>query len=71
VQAIHDYNKAVEIDRNFALAYKNRGLVYRDSGSLQLAVADFERYLELAPNASDQKEMIKLIEKLKAKLKND
>lgn len=40
-QAIEDYNKALEQDRDFAKAYNNRGLAYGNLGKYQLAIEDF------------------------------
>jgi len=37
--------------------YKQRGLVYQQTGRMREARADFERYLALAPNAADRAEV--------------
>ena len=67
-QAMADYNKAVELDPDYALAYYNRGMSYVDSGDLEQAIADFEWYLELAPNVLNRAELINIIEQLKSEL---
>ena len=61
-QAIADYDKAVELDPDYASAYYNRGMSYADSGDLEQAIADFEWYLELAPNALNRAELTNVIE---------
>ncbi len=47
--AIHDYSKAIELDPAFPAPYYGRAVIYERSGQLQEALADFQRYLELAP----------------------
>jgi tetratricopeptide (TPR) repeat protein len=59
---------AIELDPDFSGAYFNRGLVYRNAGDLEQAIANFEQYLELAPNALDREEVIATIEQLKSEL---
>ncbi|MCZ8224313.1 MAG: tetratricopeptide repeat protein [Microcystis sp. LE19-84.1B] len=48
--AIADYNKAIELDPNFALAYNNRGVVYYNLKQWQKALADYNQAIELDPN---------------------
>jgi tetratricopeptide (TPR) repeat protein len=38
--AINDYTKAIQIDRDHAKAYYNRGNSYRNLGQVQAAAAD-------------------------------
>ena len=47
--ALADFNKALELDPNLAIAYNNRGGVYEKTGKLDLALADFNKALELDP----------------------
>ncbi|MBI5395709.1 MAG: tetratricopeptide repeat protein [Verrucomicrobia bacterium] len=47
--AIADYNRALELDPKYALAYNNRGLVKSNKGDQDAAIADFDRALELDP----------------------
>ena len=56
-----DYNKATELDPEEAMVYKNHGMACQNSGDLEQAVLDFEKYLELAPNAPDREEVKKMI----------
>jgi len=52
--ALADYNKAIEIDPNYVLAYLNRGSLYVDElGKNDLGIADFAKTLELDPGNID------------------
>ena len=66
---INDFTKAIQLDPDDAEAYFNRGSAYMDLGNLKQAIQDFERYLELAPNAPEREDLIDVIEELKLKLK--
>ena len=46
-EAIAAYQKALDLDPNYAVAYNNRGLTYRDLGQHQAALADFGRAIDL------------------------
>jgi tetratricopeptide (TPR) repeat protein len=48
-QAIQDATAAIDLDRQFAKAYLNRGLAYHSMRQLNLAVADFDKFIHLAP----------------------
>jgi hypothetical protein len=48
-KAIGSYNRALEIDPNFALVYYNRGMAYYDERKLREAFADFSKSIELDP----------------------
>ncbi|MDB9405455.1 tetratricopeptide repeat-containing serine protease family protein, partial [Microcystis sp. CS-574] len=48
--ASDDYNKAIEINPNFAEAYNNRGLLYYNQQKYELALADFSKAIEINPN---------------------
>ncbi len=41
-QAIADYDKAIELNAEFALAYYNRGLAYSAFGNHNQAIADWK-----------------------------
>ena len=49
-QAIPDYNKAIEINPNFAEAYCSRGDAYDKQNNLTQAIADYTKALEINPN---------------------
>ncbi|TRU05080.1 MAG: serine protease [Microcystis sp. Msp_OC_L_20101000_S702] len=48
--ASDDYNKAIEINPNFAEAYNNRGLLYYNQQKYELALADYSKAIEINPN---------------------
>ena len=41
--AIADYDKAIAINPNVALAYTNRGLAYERKGAFDRAIADYDK----------------------------
>ena len=46
-QAIRDYNKAIELDPQYANTYYNRGILYQTLDKITEAEADFKKYEEL------------------------
>jgi tetratricopeptide (TPR) repeat protein len=48
--AIADYDRAIGLDSNNALAYSNRGLAKSDLGKKEEAIADYDRTIGLDPN---------------------
>ncbi|AVQ72215.1 hypothetical protein B5D77_13725 [Microcystis sp. MC19] len=48
--ASDDYNKAIELNPNSAMAYNNRGNIYYDQKKYELALADWNKAIELNPN---------------------
>ena len=50
--ALLGYNKAIELNPNFATAYSNRGLVKKAKGDLDGAIADFNKAIELKPDSA-------------------
>ena len=60
--------KAVEADPNYADAYFYRGVLFYTQGPREQALADFERYLELAPDGEHAEEAAKYIENIKVEL---
>ncbi len=51
--ALSDYNKAININPNFALAYYNRGLLYSDQKKYDLALSDYDKAIEINPNYAE------------------
>jgi len=49
-QAIADYDRAIELRPDYALAYNNRGAAYASMGEYDLAIADFARTIEMRPD---------------------
>jgi tetratricopeptide (TPR) repeat protein len=68
--AVADYSKAIELQPDDALTYYDRGLAYMVFDDLKQAIRDFEKYLELAPDAPDREEVKNQIEELKSKSSN-
>ena len=50
--AIADWNKAIEINPQDALAYYNRGLAKYDLGDHQEAIVDYNKAIEINPQYS-------------------
>ncbi len=48
--AIDDYNKALGINPNLALAYNNRGIARAELGDKQKAIDDYNQALHIDPN---------------------
>ncbi|MDH6100454.1 tetratricopeptide repeat protein [Anabaenopsis sp. FSS-46] len=48
--ALFNFNQAITIDPNYALAYILRGSVYRNQQNWDLALADYNKAIELDPN---------------------
>jgi tetratricopeptide (TPR) repeat protein/S1-C subfamily serine protease len=48
--ALADYNRAISLNPNHALAYYNRGNLYDDQGKPELALADFNQAISINPN---------------------
>ena len=47
--ALVDYDKAIELDPEYATAYNNRGIAYRHLGEYEKALADYGKAIELDP----------------------
>ena len=45
--ALDDFNRSIELKLEFADAYVNRALVYRDQGAMENAIADLEEALSI------------------------
>ena len=48
-RAILEYNKAIEIDPNYASAYMNRGKTYADKGEFDRAILEYNKAIEIDP----------------------
>ena len=55
----------IEVAPDSAEEYKQRGITYLQMELTRAAKADFERYLELAPDAPDRSEVEKQLKALK------
>jgi regulator of sirC expression with transglutaminase-like and TPR domain len=67
-KALQDHTKAIELNPNLAEGYYNRGTAYRRLGDPEHAIHDYERYLQLAPDGPQQKEVRSLIKQLESEL---
>lgn len=52
--AIANYNKALEIDPNYAKAYNNRGLTRIEQQDYPAALADFDKGISINPSYADE-----------------
>jgi tetratricopeptide (TPR) repeat protein len=52
-QAILDDDKAIEMDPDFAEAYRERGIIYGNKGDLDRAISDLGKAIELFPDFAD------------------
>jgi tetratricopeptide (TPR) repeat protein len=65
--AVKEYRKALEYNPNHLFGHKNLGVVLAfDLNDRAQAIKEFEKYLQLAPNAPDALEIRREIERLKA-----
>ena len=48
--ALRDYNRAIELEPDFASAFNNRGVVKDNSGDYEGALRDYNRAIELEPD---------------------
>jgi tetratricopeptide (TPR) repeat protein len=48
--AIADFSQAVQLKRDYAMAYYNRGAVYASTGNVRAALADYTQVIALKPN---------------------
>jgi len=49
-EAIEEYNEAIRLNPEYAEAYNNRGLAYKEQGKKAEAIADFEKFITLTTN---------------------
>ncbi len=65
-EAVKEYRKALEISPNHLLAHMNLGIVYTyDLKDKAQAIKEFEKYLQLAPNAPNAGQVKMEIQRLK------
>jgi tetratricopeptide (TPR) repeat protein/S1-C subfamily serine protease len=51
--ALSDWNKAIDINPNFAEAYNNRGNLYSDLQKYDLALSDWNKAIDINPNFAE------------------
>jgi len=64
-RAIGFLDQAVKLMPNESMAYSARGEAYKLKGDKAKAIADFEMYIKLAPNASDRAQVEQWLRELK------
>ncbi|WP_373537852.1 tetratricopeptide repeat protein [Microcoleus sp.] len=52
-KSIADYDRAIQLNPNDAIAYNNRGVTKYALGRNQEAIADYDRAIQLNPNYAD------------------
>ena len=52
-QAITEFNKAVELDPEYAMVYNNRGNAYWNKGNFDRAIADYDKAIKLDPEYAE------------------
>jgi len=52
-RAIEDYDRAIELNPNFAEAYNNRGVAYAELNEHERAIEDYEKAIALNPNFAE------------------
>jgi len=60
-QARDEYAMAIAADPTFGLAYRGLGTTYAKLGQPDLAVKNYEKYIELMPNATDAEQVKSII----------
>ncbi len=60
-QARDEYAMAIAADPTFGLAYRGLGTTYAKLGQPDLAVKNYEKYIEVMPNASDAEQVKNII----------
>jgi len=62
--------KSLSISPYFPLAYYNRALLWERAGNFRYSISDMEKYLRLAPDATDARSARDKIYEWEAKVKN-
>jgi protein O-mannosyl-transferase len=52
-EALADFNKGLEIDKNWRVGYLNRSIIYNQAGKYELSLKDIDTYLRFDPNNAD------------------
>jgi tetratricopeptide (TPR) repeat protein len=60
-RAIADYNQAIRLDPDYALAYYNRGVAYVNKRDYARARADWEKVLQLDPTGADARGNLEIL----------
>jgi tetratricopeptide (TPR) repeat protein len=57
--AITDYNRAIQLDPNYAWFYSKLGTVYLDLGDYRTAIANYDRAIQLNPDYEQEFRQLK------------
>jgi tetratricopeptide (TPR) repeat protein len=68
-KAIDSYHKTLELNPQFAGAYRNLGIIYYVSEDYQLAMGNYSRFLEISDDEETKKLVRKDIENILRKMK--
>ena len=60
-EALEDINKSIELDPEYARAYKNRGIAYYFLGQNESAIADFQKALEMDPEIEEAVDYLRMM----------
>src|ERR1700747_3256085 len=63
-EAIYRWERAVEIDPNYAAAYNDLAIAYEHEGQLDKARKDYEKALELDPNNTQVRQNYELFKEI-------
>jgi predicted Zn-dependent protease len=63
-KAVEHLEKAIELDREYGEAYRELGTAHYMAGDRKKAIAAYQRYLKLTPNAPDRDQITASIEEL-------
>jgi tetratricopeptide (TPR) repeat protein len=53
MEALSDYDKAIDLDPDLADAYVGRGLIYADQNKFVQAISDYDRAIQINPDFAD------------------
>jgi len=56
-EGLADLNRAIEVDPNMFSAYFNRGQVHEMLGQREKALADYRRFMQIAPQGRPEREI--------------
>lgn len=62
------YEKVLDIDPDYALAYRGLGYIFYEQKNWKLSWRHFQRYMDLAPHAEDSRTIKGLLRKIEARM---
>jgi tetratricopeptide (TPR) repeat protein len=60
-RAIADFNKAIKLNPNYAIAYNNRGVAYEKKGDKEKAISDYREALKIDPSHGGARNNLKAL----------